>query len=125
MKKLASLFVAATVCVLFGSLPIQAQQTSTVCKFSNGPLAGKTYDYAPFPGGPVGSSCQDGLGSSGTIIAKPTTSVPSGVSTVCRFNNGPAAGTTHDYAPLAPLPLGAPCQDGAGSSGVIIPKSGA
>jgi len=31
------------------------------------------------------------------------------MSTVCGFNQGPAAGTTRDYAPLDPLPVGTAC----------------
>jgi len=101
--------------------PFNAADISTVCKFSAGLAAGHTYDYSPwYPGGPVGTSCTDGLNSVGIIIAKPDGPVPSGVSTVCRFNNGPANGTTHNYAPLRPLPLGAPCQDGQGSTGIIV-----
>jgi hypothetical protein len=41
-------------------------------------------------------------------------------STLCKFEKGPRAGTIQDYASLAPLTVGSPCQDGAGSSGVII-----
>ena len=41
-------------------------------------------------------------------------------STICSFNHGPRAGTTHDYAPKAPLPVGSPCNDGIRSSGVIV-----
>jgi hypothetical protein len=54
----------------------------------------------------------------------PPSGAGSGTSTVCSFNNGPAAGATHDYAPMAGLPIGSPCQDGRGSTGVIIAKVG-
>jgi len=43
-------------------------------------------------------------------------SVP--MSTVCRLDTGPRAGTTFNYSRSAPL--GSRCQDGAGSTGVII-----
>lgn len=100
------------------------QLTSTVCKFNSGfgPVAGKTYDYAPLAALPVGSPCQDGLGSIGIIIARPSGPVPSGMSTMCKFTNGPAAGTTRDFAPLTGLAIGAPCQDGMGDIGIIIPR---
>jgi len=42
------------------------------------------------------------------------------VSTLCRFTVGPRAGAVQDYAPRAPLPVGARCQDGLGSSGYIV-----
>lgn len=42
------------------------------------------------------------------------------VSTLCRFSTGPLSGQTRNYAPLAPLPVGAPCQDGPASTGHII-----
>jgi len=45
------------------------------------------------------------------------------VSTRCHFTNGPLAGTTQDFAPLAPLPVGTPCNNGLGSYGVIVPVS--
>jgi hypothetical protein len=43
-------------------------------------------------------------------------------STVCKFTNGPKAGTTHDYADETPLSIGAPCDDDGDSTGAIIPK---
>jgi len=113
-----------------------AQQTSTICSFDDGPRAGKTHDYAPRAALPVGSACNDGAGSTGTIIAKPessraaTTRNDSGdnsddsseTSTICSFDDGPRAGKTHDYAPRAALPVGSACNDGAGSTGTIIAK---
>lgn len=41
-------------------------------------------------------------------------------STLCRFTSGLRAGTTQDFAGFHPLPIGAACQDGRGSSGFII-----
>jgi hypothetical protein len=110
------------------------QQTSTVCSFNHGPAAGTTHDYAPLDPLPVGATCNDGNGSTGTIIPKadnPATgaaapasnaSVGQPMTTVCSFNQGPAAGTSHDYAPLDPLPVGAACNDGKGSTGTMIAK---
>jgi hypothetical protein len=71
---------------------------------------------------PVGSACQDGAGSSGKVIAKPSSGGGgnSEKSTICSFTSGPRAGQTQDYAPMAPLPVGSACQDGAGSSGKVI-----
>jgi hypothetical protein len=111
-----------------------SQQMSTVCSFNHGPAAGTTHDYAPLDPLPVGTTCNDGNGSTGTMIARPQNPAPGGaapatnasssqqMSTVCSFNQGPAAGTTHDYAPLDPLPVGAACNDGKGSTGTMIAK---
>ncbi len=42
------------------------------------------------------------------------------LSTLCRFNSGPRAGETQDYAPMDPLPVGSRCQDGRGSTGSVV-----
>lgn len=63
----------------------------------------------------------------GPIIVTPVGPVSgggSGTSTICSFTNGPAAGTTHDYAPMPGLPVGSACEDGRGSTGVIIARAG-
>ncbi|MHB1936617.1 MAG: hypothetical protein ACYCOR_08535 [Acidobacteriaceae bacterium] len=93
-------------------------QTGTVCKFTSGPKAGSTHDYAPMHA-PLNTACDDGAGSSGVIVAALK------MGTVCKFTSGPMAGSTHDYAPMH-APLNTACDDGAGSSGVIVaaPKMG-
>jgi hypothetical protein len=51
--------------------PIAPQpELSTLCHFTSGRRAGQTQDYAPMAPIPVGSSCQDGQGSSGTVVAR-------------------------------------------------------
>ena len=45
-------------------------ETSTLCRFSSGPRAGQTQDYAPMTPIPVGSNCQDARGSYGTVVAR-------------------------------------------------------
>src|SRR5437763_15760094 len=44
------------------------------------------------------------------------------ISTICHFNRGPRSGTKLDYAQMGyrPLPVGSFCQDGAGSTGIIL-----
>src|SRR5438067_9650027 len=44
------------------------------------------------------------------------------VSTICHFNRGPRSGTNLDYARMGfrPLPVGSFCQDGAGSTGIVV-----
>lgn len=46
--------------------------------------------------------------------------------TVCEFNSGPRAGTRFDFGPLGVqgIPVGAPCHDGAGSTGLAVAGSG-
>lgn len=44
----------------------------------------------------------------------------SAASTVCLFQRGPLKGTMVDYAPQPALPVGSPCNDGRGSSGIVI-----
>lgn len=47
-------------------------------------------------------------------------SAASQMSTLCKFATGARAGTIYDLAPMAPVPVGSPCQDGAGSAGFVI-----
>jgi hypothetical protein len=98
-------------------------QKSTICKFDAGPRAGETQDYAPRPAIPVGSACQDGQRSTGVIISKQSPDDKSAQkSTICKFDAGPRAGETQDYAPRPAIPVGSACQDGQGSTGVVIAK---
>jgi len=113
------LVTIAVICAL--PLLSSAQEKSTICKFTSGPLAGTTHDYAPMDPIPVGSPCTDGKESSGVVIAKYQAS--SGKSTICKFTSGPLAGTTHDYAPMDPIPVGSSCTDGKESNGVVIAKA--
>ncbi|MCP3962321.1 MAG: hypothetical protein GY719_31140 [bacterium] len=52
--------------------------TSTLCRFDQGPRAGQVQDYAPRAPLSVGTPCQDGVGSSGQVIAPPEEGRPSG-----------------------------------------------
>ncbi len=64
----------------------------------------------------------------GTVFAGSTTqtthkrssSPEQQMGTTCLFTAGPSAGKSHDYAP-AQMPVNSACNDGAGSTGVIIP----
>src|ERR1043166_2435840 len=107
-----------------------AQGTSTLSKFGAGPRAGQTQDYAPMAPVAVGTPCHDGAGSTGTVVAPATTQTAPGpsfgpgpasnMSTLCRFNSGTRAGQTQNYAPMAPVAVGTPCHDGAGSTGTVV-----
>jgi hypothetical protein len=102
-------------------IPASAKaQVSTVCTFTSGPRAGTSYDYAQIGWQPlaVGGPCADGAGSGGYVggIATPARRA----STVCHFTAGPRAGTSFDYrATWQALPVGTPCLDGAGSTGIV------
>ncbi len=107
--------------------PSVKTQMGTICAFTAGPKAGTSHDYAPMQA-PLNMPCSDGAGSSGTIVASApapasTDGTPKGTEaqtgSVCKFTTGPKAGTQHDYAPMH-APLNTACDDGAGSSGVII-----
>jgi hypothetical protein len=113
--------------VFLGSV-LYGQATSTLCRFDRGPRTGETQDYAPMSPLPVGAGCQDGAGSTGWVVAPgvPAQKDSNGKSTLCRFDRGLRAGQTQDYAPMAPLPIGSGCQDGAGSTGwVVAPEASA
>ena len=105
-----------------GSPPGQGP-TSSVCQFTAGPKSGGWQDYAPIPGAPVGTPCQDSMGSTGRVVVSGTgekySTMPA-TSTICQYTNGPKAGGWQDYAPLPAIPIGTPCGDGAGSTGKAI-----
>ncbi len=100
------------------------------CKFTTGTRAGQTQDYSQLGVLPLGSPCQDGQGSTGTVVALEGSGIsgpspggpPQGMGNACKFNSGPRAGQTQDYSQLQPLPLGSPCQDGQSplSTGVVV-----
>jgi hypothetical protein len=121
----AACFALATSCVGVDRAEAQPTQTSTLCKFTSGPRTGQTQDYAPQAPLPVGTPCQDGAGSFGTVVAPSgsTSSTPAASaarSTLCKFTSGPRTGQTQDYAPQPALPIGTPCWDGTSSSGVVV-----
>jgi hypothetical protein len=62
--------------------------------------------------------------SAGMIVASGVSASAQERSFLCQFTSGPRAGQVHDYAghPAGALPVGSPCQDGAGSNGVIVPS---
>ncbi|MGO9336560.1 MAG: hypothetical protein ACLPY1_03530 [Terracidiphilus sp.] len=45
--------------------------------------------------------------------------------TACRFTSGPLAGTIGDYNAPHDLKIGAPCDDGKGSQGIVVLRKGA
>jgi hypothetical protein len=59
-----------------------------------------------------------------TVITPPLILVPHPVekSTLCRFTFGPRKNQQQDYAPMDPIAVGAHCQDGKGSDGIVVAK---
>ena len=109
-----------------------APPTTFICRFANGPRAGQVQSYAGVTGMQpiaVGAACTDGQGSTGVAIAEPPPPPPPPppaptTSSTCQFNNGPRAGQIQSYAGVTgiqPIPIGAPCTDGQGSTGVAVP----
>lgn len=101
--------------------PALAQQSLT-CQFTSGPRAGSTIDFTGVQGanpGPIGSPCQDGLGSGGILVAPNGSSSPSAqtnvgnvpnISATCQFTAGPRTGQIIDFQGV---PACAPRSDGA------------
>lgn len=112
-----------------------APNSTTICRFQTGPLAGQTRDFAgsagfkPFA---QGAPCTDGHDSVGVAVAdRAGPSPPSADRTGsdasagpyrCRFSEGPKAGRTGAYRPaMRGTPrLGAMCSDGRGSRGQVV-----
>ncbi len=74
------------------------------------------------------------LGQSIAFSARIVPALPSAVSlnaafapteTACRFTSGPLAGTIGDYKAAHDLKIGAPCENGKGSKGVVVLRAGA
>ena len=47
----------------------ERRAVSTICQFLSGPKAHGWHDYAPLAPAVLGSSCQDGIGSAGVVVA--------------------------------------------------------
>lgn len=108
-----------------------APNSTTICHFQTGPLAGQVRDYAgvtsvkPFA---AGAPCTDGKDSVGIADrAGPSPSADrtgadvSATSYRCRFTAGPRSGQTAELpTPLGARPQrGASCADGQGSRGIV------
>jgi hypothetical protein len=98
----------------------KAPKTTFLCRYTDGPRAGRTqqlpvaFDTAAIR---AGSSCSDGISSSGVVIALAGAALTS----ICQFYNGPRAGEIADLAAVsAPVPIGTACSDGVSSTGTAI-----
>ena len=102
--------------------PDRQERTSHTCRFTRGPLQGQTHTFPTRDATPVGSTCSDGLTSSGIAVRDPDTPESSArPSHTCRFTRGPLQGQTHTLRNREANPVGSTCSDGLTSSGIAVP----
>jgi hypothetical protein len=110
-----------TLCVLLLSATFASDQMSHTCRFTRGPLQGQTHTLSNRSATAVGSTCSDGLTSSGIAVSDPAipeTAQP--MSHTCKFNLGPLQGQTHTLPNRSANRVGSSCSDGLTSSGVAV-----
>ena len=96
-----------------------SERLSHTCKFNRGPLQGQTHSQPNRDAVAVGSSCSDGLTSSGIAVADSTS--PGGRMThTCKFNRGPLQGQTRTLPTREATPVGSSCSDGLTSTGIAV-----
>ncbi len=111
-----------TLCVFLLSASFATDQMSHTCRFTRGPLQGQTHTLPNRIAAAVGSTCSDGLTSSGIAVPDPDipeTAQP--MSHTCKFNRGPLQGQIHTLPNLSATRVGSSCSDGLTSSGVAVP----
>jgi hypothetical protein len=109
-------------CLLLLSVAFATDQMSHTCKFRRGPLQGQTHTLTNLGATAVGSTCSDGLTSSGIAVPDPDTpETAQPVSHTCKFNVGPFQGQTHTLPNRSATRVGSSCSDGLTSSGVAVP----
>jgi hypothetical protein len=114
--------VAGLVFLMSGSFA--TGQMSHTCKFTRGPLQGQTHSLPNRLATTVGSTCSDGLTSSGfTVPDRSADSEP--LSHTCKFTRGPLQGQTHTLPDRSATPVGSSCSDGLTSSGIAVPDPNA
>ncbi len=98
------------------------EPTSHTCRFTRGPLQGQTHTMPNREATAIGSTCSDGLTSSGIAVRDPENSEKSERSShTCRFNRGPLQGQTHTMPNREAIAVGSTCSDGLTSSGIAVP----
>ena len=103
-------------------IPETSQPMSHTCKFNLGPLQGQTHTLPNLGATRVGSTCSDGLTSSGVAVRDPDDATPSERNShTCRFTRGPLRGQTQTLRNQMPSKVGSTCSDGLTSSGVAVP----
>ena len=114
--------VNLTFCMLLLSASFATDRMTHTCRFTRGPLQGQTHTLPNRIATAVGSTCSDGLTSSGLAVPDPDipeTAQP--MSHTCKFNRGPLQGQTHTLPNLSATRVGSSCSDGLTSSGVAVP----
>jgi hypothetical protein len=107
-------------CVVLLSASWAAGQSSHTCKFTRGPLQGQTHTLPNRAATEIGSTCTDGLTSSGVTVADPSSSSER-MSHTCKFMRGPLQGQTQTLPNRAATEVGSTCTDGLTSSGITVP----
>jgi hypothetical protein len=113
-------------CLLLSCAAFATAQTTHTCKFTRGPLQGQTHTLPNRNPTTVGSSCSDGLTSTGIAVPDPSSDTGSSseqMSHTCKFNRGPLQGQTQTLPNRNPTPVGSTCSDGLTSSGITVPDS--
>ena len=111
-----------TLCILLLSATFATEQMSHTCKFRRGPLQGQTHTLPNRIATAVGSTCSDGLTSTGIAVPDPDTpETAQPMSQTCKFNLGPLQGQTHTLSNRSATRVGSSCSDGLTSSGVAVP----
>jgi hypothetical protein len=102
--------------------PTAAERTSHTCKFNRGPLQGQTHTLSNHDAFVVGSTCSDGLTSTGISVADPEVPETSQhMSHTCKFTRGALQGQTQTLPNRPAVRVGSTCSDGLTSSGVAVP----
>ena len=102
--------------------PAASERMSHTCRFNRGPLQGQTQTLSNRSATRVGSSCSDGLTSSGITVADPQgASTSERVSHTCKFSRGPLQGQTQTLPNRNATKVGSSCSDGLTSSGITVP----
>ncbi len=110
-----------TLCALLLGAAFASDQMSHTCKFRRGPLQGQTHTFPNLNATVVGSSCSDGLTSTGIAVPDPDTpEAAQPMSHTCKFNVGPLQGQTHTLLDRSATRVGSSCSDGLTSSGVTV-----
>jgi len=111
-----------TLCALLLGTAFATDQMSHTCRFTRGPLQGQAHTLPNRSAIAVGSSCSDGLTSSGVAVPDPDTpETAQAMSHTCRFTVGPLQGQTHTLSNRSATRVGSSCSDGLTSSGVAVP----
>jgi hypothetical protein len=108
--------------VLLLSATFATDQMSHTCRFTRGPLQGQTHTLPNRSATAVGTTCSDGLTSSGIAVPDPEipeTAQP--MSHTCKFNVGPLQGQIHTLPNRSATRVGSSCSDGLTSNEVAVP----